>query len=92
MAALRVRPDSPGVRINIDLALEQNGGVDGADAHYRGSLRPKPDHRQEHNGLRLAPSYNAISLIGECAIPSGTGTGPNRSADGARLSPRMPGG
>jgi tetratricopeptide (TPR) repeat protein len=50
-AALALRPESPGVHLNLGRALEAKGRLDEAIAEYQEALRLDPDYAEAHNSL-----------------------------------------
>lgn len=53
-AAVAVRPDSPGARLNLGVALADLSRFDEAIAEYRESIKLKPSYTQAHYNLGLA--------------------------------------
>ncbi len=51
---MALRPQSPGARLNLAIALRQRGDVDGAIAQYRAALHLKPDYAEAHYNLGVA--------------------------------------
>jgi tetratricopeptide (TPR) repeat protein len=50
-AAVALRPESPGARVNLAKALSALGKQEEAEEEYREALRLKPDYAQAHNNL-----------------------------------------
>jgi tetratricopeptide (TPR) repeat protein len=50
-AALALRPNSPGVHLNLGNALRARGDLAGAVAHYRAALALDPGYAAAHNNL-----------------------------------------
>lgn len=61
-AALAIRPNSPGVLVNLGIALESDGRLDEAIGAYRRAIRLKPDYSGAQNGLG-----NALNRKGQLA-------------------------
>jgi tetratricopeptide (TPR) repeat protein len=53
-AALALRPDSPGVHLNLGLALEAKGDEEGAITRYRAALQIDPTYGAAHYNLGSA--------------------------------------
>ncbi len=53
-AALALRPRSPGVHLNLGLALAAKGQLEEAIARYREAIRLKPDYASAHRRLSTA--------------------------------------
>jgi tetratricopeptide (TPR) repeat protein/serine/threonine protein kinase len=53
-AALALRPDSPGVHLNLGLALLAKGDVEGEIRYYQAALRISPKYAAAHTSLGLA--------------------------------------
>jgi Flp pilus assembly protein TadD/tRNA A-37 threonylcarbamoyl transferase component Bud32 len=53
-AAVALRPQSPGARINLGIALARQGRLAEAEAAFRAALRLKPDYPDAHYNLGLA--------------------------------------
>jgi tetratricopeptide (TPR) repeat protein len=53
-AALALRPQSPGVYVNLGNALNSRGKPTEAEAIFRKAVALKPDHYSAHSGLGLA--------------------------------------
>jgi serine/threonine protein kinase len=51
MAAVALRPQSPGARLNLGLAFEGKGALDDAIAEYREAIRLKSDYAEAHYSL-----------------------------------------
>ncbi len=49
--AVALRPESPGVRLNLGAVLNSKGDHDGAIAEFREAIRLKPDFAEAHNNL-----------------------------------------
>ncbi len=66
-AALALRSDSPGVHLNLGLALSNNGDVDGAIRRYRAALQVDPYYAMAHNNLGTELSDKGLvdEAIGE---------------------------
>jgi tetratricopeptide (TPR) repeat protein len=52
--AVALRPESPGVRLNLGLALHDKSQLDEAIAEYREALRLKKDYAEAYNNLGTA--------------------------------------
>ena len=52
-AALALRPESPGVRLNLGIALASTGRLDEAQGAYRQAIALKPDYSMAHLRLGL---------------------------------------
>jgi serine/threonine protein kinase/Flp pilus assembly protein TadD len=50
-AAVALRPQSPGARVNLGSALRERGDPDGAIAQHRAAIHLKPDYAEAHNRL-----------------------------------------
>ena len=50
-AAVALRPDSPGLRLNLGNALDSQGKLDEAAAEYHEAIRLKPDYAEAHYNL-----------------------------------------
>jgi tetratricopeptide (TPR) repeat protein len=50
-AAVALRPDSPGARVNLGIALGRKGDLDGAMAEFREAIRLKEDYAEAHVNL-----------------------------------------
>jgi serine/threonine protein kinase len=53
-AAVALRPQSPGARLNLGLALLDRGDLDGAIAQLREAIHLKADYREAHGNLGIA--------------------------------------
>ncbi len=53
-AAVALRPQSPGARVNLGDALRDSGDLDGAVAELREALRLQNDYAEAHNDLGVA--------------------------------------
>jgi tetratricopeptide (TPR) repeat protein/serine/threonine protein kinase len=67
-AAVALRPQSPGVRLNLGMALERTRRLDEASAEYREALRLKPGYAEAHSnlGATLAGKGQLEEAIAEC--------------------------
>ncbi len=52
--AVALRPDSPGVHLNLGTALQDQGHLDRAVAEYQAAIRIKPEIAEIHNNLGVA--------------------------------------
>jgi tetratricopeptide (TPR) repeat protein len=50
-AAVALRPESPGVHVNLGRVLDRQGQFPEAEAEYREAIRLKPDYEQAHSNL-----------------------------------------
>jgi tetratricopeptide (TPR) repeat protein len=50
-AALALRPDNPGVHLNLGAALAEKGDVEGALRHYQAAIRLAPNYSVAQNNL-----------------------------------------
>jgi tetratricopeptide (TPR) repeat protein len=53
-AAVALRPDSAGLRLNLGFALKEQGKLDEAIAEYREALRLKPEYAEAQESLGVA--------------------------------------
>jgi tetratricopeptide (TPR) repeat protein len=53
-AAVALRPDSPGARLNLGHALAKSGQLEEAVSAYREAIRLKPDYAMAYHNLALA--------------------------------------
>jgi Flp pilus assembly protein TadD len=53
-AAVALRPQSPGARVNLGMALYDRGDLDGAIAQARAAIHLKADYAEAHNNLGIA--------------------------------------
>jgi serine/threonine-protein kinase len=67
-AALALRPDSPGVHLNLGLALHNQGDLAGAVAEYRKAIDIQSDYVQAHTSLgnALRDQGDLAGAVAEC--------------------------
>jgi tetratricopeptide (TPR) repeat protein len=67
-AAVALRPHSPGGRLNLGVALEVRGDLDGAITQYREAIHLKADYVDAHNNLGNALRQKGLldEAVAEC--------------------------
>jgi tetratricopeptide (TPR) repeat protein len=67
-AAVALRPDSPGARVNLGTAFDEQGLHDEATAEFREAIHLKPDYAAAHSGLGRALVNQEKHAEGEAAF------------------------
>ena len=68
--AVALRPDSPGVRLNLGTALASAGRLDEANGAYRQAIGLKPDYSMAHLQSRSGPRREGPSRRGGRRLPA----------------------
>jgi serine/threonine-protein kinase len=76
-AALALRPDSPGVYLNLGNALSRQAKYADAEAAYRGALRLKPDFARGYTGLSDIFARQGKLAVWEAECRAALGRRPN---------------